>query len=311
MEPARQGSPILSPRFYLGACLPDLLADTSLSAKGDGHYTSTLSPDWAVWGPNGGYVASLALRAALAESRFARPASFHCHFLAVGEFAPVELHVVALGGGKRAESLRVDLRQNGRLLLAATVWVVDDSLAGYAHDFAQAPDVPDPDALQSFGDLVGDEYADWYPIWRSIEGRPVRWREPPGDPEWHCWLRFEETTIPDVEADAVRQLFWLDMPGWNATISAHAWPFPFLTPNLDLMVQFHGFAAEADWLLAEGSVPVAADGLVGCVSRLWTPDGRLLATGASKHSCRPNPGYAEEVERARREGLLPADEGPS
>ena len=288
--------------------MPDLIADTRLGFDGAGRYAADLSPDWAVWGPNGGYVAALALRAALAESRFSRPASFHCHFLAVGEFAPVTLGVTSLGGGKRAESLRVDLRQGERLLLAATVWTVDEGLSGYEHDVGEAPGVPGPDELQSFGQLAGDEYAEWYPIWRSIEGRPTRWREPPGDPVWHCWLRFTDTEIADVEADAVRQLFWLDMPGWNATISAHAWPFPYLTPNLDLMVQFHRFAPEQDFLLAEGTVPIAAEGLVGCVSRIWTRDGRLLATGASKHSCRPNPGYAAELEAARQQGAGPSDD---
>jgi len=288
--------------------VPDLIADTTVTREGDGRYAARLSPDWAVWGPNGGYLAALALRAALAESRFARPASFHCHFLAVGDFAPVALEVAHLGGGKRAESLRVDLRQGDRLLLAASVWTVDAGLSGYAHDAGRAPAVPAPDALRSYASLAGDEYARWYPIWRSIEGRPTRWREPPGDPVWHCWLRLEETPIGDVEADAVRQLFWLDMPGWNATISAHAWPFPFLMPNLDLMVQFHRFAPEERWMLAEGYVPLASDGLVGCVSRLWTPDGRLLATGASKHTCRPNPSYAEEVEMARQQGLLPPED---
>ena len=288
--------------------MPDLLADTVVRPTGTpGAYTAFLSPDWAVWGPNGGYVASIALRAALAESRFARPASFHCHFLRVGEFATVDVTVVRLGGGKRAESLRVELHQAGQLLLAASVWTVDEALEGFEHDASSAPDLSGPEALRSFAELAGDEYAEWYPIWRSIEGRPLSWREPPGDPVWHCWLRLVETPIPDVEADAVRQLFWLDLPGWNATIAAHTWPFRFLAPNLDLMVQFHRFAPAETWMLADGYVPLARDGLVGCVSRLWTRDGRLLATGASKHTCRPNPGYAQEVERARTLGLLPQD----
>ena len=70
-----------------------------------------------MWGPNGGYVAAIALRAALAESRLPRPASFHCQFLAVGEFAPVEVHVASLGGGKRAEALRIEVAQGQRLLI--------------------------------------------------------------------------------------------------------------------------------------------------------------------------------------------------
>lgn len=286
------------------------MSDSRVQATGVvGRYDAALSPDWAVWGPNGGYMAALALRAALAASRFARPASFHCHFLAVGEFGPVELQVTTLGGGKRAESLRVDLTQGERLLLAATVWVVDEGLRGYEHAVTRPPDVPPPEALASYSDHAGEEYDQWYPIWRSIEGRPVRWNEPPGEPEWHCWLRFNDTPIPDVEADAVRQLFWLDMPGWNATTSAHAWPFPFLTPNLDLMVQFHQFDPAADWMLAHGIAPIAQEGLVGCVSRLWTPDGQLLATGSSKHSCRPNPGYAEELARQRELAQAQSDDG--
>ena len=286
--------------------MASFLADTRVDRdpSQDGRYRATLSPDWAVWGPNGGYVAAIALRAALAESRLPRPASFHCHFLAVGEFAPVELRVSSLGGSKRAESLRVEVVQNGRALVVASVWMVDDGLSGFAHDFASAPEIAKPAALRGYGELAGDEYAQWYPIWRSIEGRPLRWREPPGRPEWQTWLRFTDTEVPDRAADALRQLFWLDFPGWNATIAAHAWPFRYLTPNLDLTVQFHAFAPEAEWILADGVVPLAQDGLIGCSARLWTEDGRLLATGTSKHLCRLNPGYEQERARARELGLV-------
>jgi len=290
--------------------MADFLEDTRIAVI-PGHtdlYRAELSPKWAVWGPNGGYLAAIALRAAMARSRAARPASIQCHFLAVGEFAPVDVRVVPVGGGKRAESLRVEMMQHDRLLLAATIWMVDDGLQGYTHDFASAPDVPGPQALRGYQDLAGEEYEQWYPIWRSIEGRPVQWRQPPGRPEWYAWLRFTDTAIPDRQADALRQLFWLDFPGWNATIAAHAWPFPFLAPNLDLTVQFHRFAPQETWMLADGVALLAEDGLVGCVSRLWSEDGRLLATGTSQHMNRPNPGYAEELQRARDMGLIKTTE---
>jgi acyl-CoA thioesterase len=215
--------------------------------------------------------------------------------------------VQQLGGGKRAESLRADVVQGDRLLLAASAWMVDDGLDGYQHDFAVAPAVPGPDAFQSYEQLAGDEYAQWYPIWRSMEGRPLRWRQPPGPPVSQTWMRFTDTAIGDRADDAVRQLFWMDFPGWNATISAHPWPFPYLTPNLDLTIQFHQFAPEEEWALIDGNVPVATDGLVGCCARLWTPGGRLLATGTSKHTCRRNPNYEQELEMARAEGLIPQE----
>jgi acyl-CoA thioesterase len=284
--------------------MADFLADTRVERVAPGRYAASLSPDWAVWGPNGGYVAAIALRAALAESRLPRPASFHCHFLAVGEFAPVELSVTSLGGSKRAESLRVDLTQGGRALLAASAWIVDDGLSGFAHEFAAAPALAQPVALHSYGELAGDEYAQWYPIWRHIEGRPLCWRQPPGEPVWRTWMRFSDTRVEDRAACALRQLLWLDFAGWNATIAAHAWPFRWLTPNLDLAVQFHTFAPDAEWTLVDGVVPIAKDGLVGCSARLWSEDGRLLATGTSKHLSRLNPGYEEELARARKLGLV-------
>ena len=70
----------------------------------------------------------------------------------------------------------------------------------------------------------------------------------------------------------------------------------------DLTVQFHGFAPETEWMLADGVVPLAQDGLLGCTSRLWSEGGRLLATGTSKHVCRPNPNYEQELARARELG---------
>jgi acyl-CoA thioesterase len=284
--------------------MADFLRDTAVERVEPGRYRAALSPDWAVWGPNGGYVAAIALRAAMAESRLPRPASFQCHFLAVGEFAPVALHVESRGGGKRAESLRVGVVQGDRALLDATVWMVDDGLRGFEHEHATAPEVPGPGALRGYQDHA-DNYADWYPIWRSIEGRPTRWSEEPGEPRWHTWLRFTDTCIADRAADALRQLFWLDFPSWNALTSAHRWPYRYLTPNLDLHVQFHRFVPGAEWVLADGYVPLATEGLVGCVARLWTEDGRLLGTSASKHVCRPNPGYEAELERARALGVLP------
>jgi hypothetical protein len=54
-------------------------------------------------------------------------------------------------------------------------------------------------------------------------------------------------------------------------------------------------------------VPLARDGLVGCVSRLWSERGELLATGTSKHVCRRNPRYEEECARAREMGLPVGD----
>ena len=66
--------------------MADFLADTrvALDPEDPGRGAAELSPEWAVWGPNGGYLAAIALRAAVARSRLPRPASFHGRLLATG-----------------------------------------------------------------------------------------------------------------------------------------------------------------------------------------------------------------------------------
>lgn len=154
-------------------------------------YSATLSPEWAVWGPDGGHLAAIAFQAAMAHSRLPRPASFQCQFLATGKFEPVELRVSTLGGGKRAECVRVDLMQGERQLLAATTWMVDDGLKGFEHDAGQLPDVPSHGALLGYQDRV-DNYDDWFPIFRRrrLASRSLRvkriWRACASNPEVWC-----------------------------------------------------------------------------------------------------------------------------
>src|SRR5689334_21877989 len=131
----------------------DLAFDTAVEAvtsgDGDGRYTARLSRDWEIWGPNGGYVASIALRAAGAHSRFDRPVSLVGHFLGVADFeGAVGLEVTTLREAKRAESIRVAMTQNGQPIFAAMVWAGGD-VAGLEHDVTTMPEVPEPDSLPS------------------------------------------------------------------------------------------------------------------------------------------------------------------
>ncbi len=72
----------------------DIRAQTAVEPVGAGRYTATVHGGWEIWGPCGGYVAAIALRAAGAESDLVRPSSFFCHYLSVAAFAPVDLIVI-------------------------------------------------------------------------------------------------------------------------------------------------------------------------------------------------------------------------
>lgn len=116
----------------------DLARDTAVEG-GEGRYRAQLSREWELWGPSGGYLATIALRAAGAHAGVGRPASLTCHFLNVADFDEVDLAIETLRGSKRAESVRISMTQRGRPILEALAWLVGE-VAGIAHEDAPIPD---------------------------------------------------------------------------------------------------------------------------------------------------------------------------
>jgi acyl-CoA thioesterase II len=268
----------------------DFAADTAVVRQGD-RFAAQLSRDWEIWGPNGGYVAAIALRAAGAATALSRPASFSGHFLNVAEFDQVDIDVTTLRAAKRAESLRVSISQKRRPIFEAIVWVVAEG-DGLQHDFAAMPSVPPPEELESIEELIPpQDLQQRYRFWENLEVRPVRfvpWSErQPGVAEWKEWYRFRpRARFDDAFSDAARSLLLIDTMGWPAACQAHPRDSGFIAPSLDVYVQFHRFALEHEWLLVDAVAPVAAGGLIGGQARTWAPDGRLLASGGGQLLCR-------------------------
>jgi len=273
----------------------DLAEDTALVAAGDGRFTATLSKEWEIWGPMGGYVAAVALRAAGEMSPFSRPASFFCHYLGVASFDEVDVEVETLRSGRTACSQRVSLTQRGKTILEGLVWSTDQ-VEGLEHHVAQAPGVPGPHELASIEELLPDQPAPPFAFWNNIESRPVEFERewPPPDarpPVWQTWARFRPAaTFQDPWVDAGRSVVLIDVQSWPSASRHHAWRQPaYIAPSLDLYVSFHEPASDQEWLLADGYSPAAADGLIGWTGRLWTPGGRLVAAGGGQALCRPIP----------------------
>jgi acyl-CoA thioesterase II len=266
-------------------------ADTRLVGDGD-HFSATLSEDWRIWGPNGGYVAAIALRAAGRASRFRRPVSFACQFLGVGDFAPADVSVTTLRSARTAESLRVTLAQSDRAILEAQVWT-SDAMTGLEHDFAPMPDVPKPAALRPFEELEPPRST--FPFWMNLEGRPTDWiprdEWKPGAPRLRCWYRFRpDACFDDRYLEAARALILIDTLSWPAACRAHyEAENPWVAPSLDVAVRFHRAPPYSEWLLIEGSADVATEGLIGFHNRAWDEAGRLVASGGGQLLCRPRP----------------------
>lgn len=275
----------------------DFAADTAIEG-GDGRYTAMLSRDWEIWGPNGGYIAAIALRAAGAHSRFDRPASIVAHFLGVASFdAPLEIDVTTLRSAKRAESVRVALHQGDHAIFDAMVWSVGD-VDGLEHDISEMPRRPPPESLPTVAERIGEENVGgpYHTFWSNFDERVADedwiddWEHrSPRAPIFGHWYRYVPTsTFTDPWVDACRSLLLSDTLGWPATGMLHP-RAPYMAPSIDLMCAFHRSRPAEPWLYAQASAQSAANGLIGCESRVWARDGALLAVGSSQLLCRPVP----------------------
>ena len=271
----------------------DVGKDTAVELIEPGLFRGRLSKDWEIWGPNGGYIASVAMRAAAAHAELPRPASFSCQYLAVGEFDDVDARVVTTRRTKRAEAVTVELHQGDRLLLTAQAWFIDDQHEGLEHDHALPRDVPHWSALPSIEERVAampnkDEDFTPFKFWLNFEERPTSWvdnwedREA-GDPVFTNWLRFEpRPNVDDVAIDAARLIVLADTVSWPSAVRAHKPPLYWMAPSLDLNVQFHRFRPDVDWLLMYGRADVSTEGLFAFRGEVWTDDNTLLASSSGQ-----------------------------
>jgi acyl-CoA thioesterase II len=251
-------------------------------------FTAMVHPDWEIWGPEGGYVAAIALRAAGASSPFKRPASFFCHYLSVAAFEPVELTVTPIRSGRTVLAQRVEMSQQQRPVLEAMVWSIGE-VEGLSHEDLAPPDVPGPDDLQSPAELWPDRARAPFSFWDNFDERPVdpttQWPPPgPLPPTWRSWVRCRPTaTFDDPWVDAARTLVVLDVMSWPAGHRPHAhYEHGFIAPSLDLYASFQHSGQGEEWLLLDGHSPVAADGLLAWNGRIWTRSGRLVASGGGQ-----------------------------
>jgi len=272
----------------------DLEHDTRLTGS-DGTYEGSLPEDWGIWGPNGGFVGAVLLRAAGSHAELARPASLAVAFLRRGDFGPVQLATRTLRRTRRAEAVAVSMTQDARPIAEALAWFVLDALPSPGHDVAPLPDVPRPDGLES-----NDEHRlrlglpdPPFRFFENVEQWPVTWSDtwpPPGPlpPVSETWFRFRPTaTFTDPLVDAGRLVVTLDTMGWPAATRHHAWAWPadsqpWVAPSLDLHVRFHRPSGDSPHLFQRVEAPHSGDGLLTTEGRVWSEHGLLLGSSASQ-----------------------------
>lgn len=271
----------------------DLAQDTTVTPEDEGRYTAELSPDWEIWGPNGGYLAAVAMRAAGHATGRARPATITAHFVGAGRSGPVEITVETNRATKVATSVTVRLTQDGRPWMVATVWGVDE-LDGLEHQTDRRPvDRPDPGELPSTRELMDGTGWSAHPFWDNVDIRPMTWiadweNRVASEPEVVGWYRFVPTeSFADPWVDAGRSLILIDLEGWPAAGRPHVGELDVYAPTIEVTARFVGDTGDESWLMGHAEAPVAASGLIGVTNRIWTTERRLVAVGGSTLLCRP------------------------
>lgn len=264
----------------------NLAEDTQVRQFDDDLYHAELSQDWDLVGPNGGYVAAVALRAVGRHVALARPVSISCQFLEPPRFGPVALRLTVLRSARRATAVRVSMIQgDDRRVLEALVWAGVD-LDGPQANWTPRPAAPEPDELADLRTLLHAE-GRGVPAWhdcvnlRELAGRT---RGVARTPRVLSWARFQpQSCFADPWVDAGRSVILIDSLQWPAVMNA----FPereraMLAPSIDLYVAFHDLATDSEWLLVQATGAAANAGTFHGHGLVWSADGRLVASGGQQ-----------------------------
>jgi acyl-CoA thioesterase II len=267
----------------------DFDLETQVTPLGAGAYRADLSKDWEIWGPNGGYLCAIALRAAGCEAQVKRPIALYCHYLKVAQFAPVELRVELLGRTRRSESLRVSMHQEGKPIIEAMVRTAAAG-EGLEHVAVQAPRVAPPEELPDPRTLLTPEHGKRHAFWSNFDVRvlrPERFKLPrtAGSPDWQEWYRVHcQAPFDDPFLDAGRSALLLDTMGWPAAVGPHP-DSGFLAPSLDFAAWFHAPSPNNDYVLVDAQSAIARDGSMFATGRVFDRAGTLLASSGTQLLC--------------------------
>ncbi|MCW3011075.1 MAG: thioesterase family protein [Solirubrobacterales bacterium] len=256
---------------------------TAVTHVAEGRWATGIDAGWfAPMGPNGGYLASIVLRAlteAVADPERA-PRSLNLHYLRPPVAGPAEVAVTVERTGRSLTTLSARLEQDGRLcVLALAAFAVDmpsavdyAAAAPEATPYAELPPSPQP--------------AGTPPITKQLDVRPAIGPWPfSGADEARTggWLQFPEPRVADAFACAT----WID--AW--------WPAPFVrltapigAPTIDLSIHFRvrlPLDAGTEPVLGLFTSRSSAQGFFEEDAELWSTGGVLLAQGRQLALARP------------------------
>ena len=249
----------------------------------------------------GGQVAAHGLVAAARTVDEARTVhSLHSYFLRPGDTRiPIVYDVESVRDGRSFATRRVLARQHGRPIFALTAsfQVPED---GWEHADAM-PAVPPPEDCPSVGERARAESperaAAWEREWAALDIRHAADSGPHGvlDPgerpaQVRLWIRVDGT-LPDTPLQhATAFTYASDLTLLGASLVPHGVAISssrVQAASLDHSIWFHRAFRADEWWLYDQVSPSASGARGLALGRVFTADGRLVATVAQEGLIRP------------------------
>jgi acyl-CoA thioesterase len=261
-----------------GATRHPLEAATALTWRGDRWIGHTNTDYWAFVGPYGGATAAVMLRAALDHpDRIGDPLALTVNYCAPIAEGEIQIIARAARTNRSTQHWSIELFQTEGETLATATAVFAKRRSGWVHPVASMPSAPPPSEFKTFELPGGPSWVRQYEM-KFITGTPVIGKVPHAEPAPSAsmlWIR-----------DAVRRpLDALSLASMSDAFVGRIFQVvgvmvPFGT--VSLTTYFHGaatdFTTDDGWMLGDVDAAIFRDGFADQTARLWSSDGRLLAS---------------------------------
>jgi acyl-CoA thioesterase-2 len=245
----------------------------------------------------GGQVAAQALVAAgRTVDADRRVHSLHAYFLRPGDpLRPIIYDVDPIRDGGTFTTRRVVGQQDGEAIFHLAASFARPRPSRMEHQVPLSPDIPGPEDLPSYEDVIDEvdpKTREWWsgirqrrPLdIRFVRGAPVRAQVARGElvaPTEQMWIRSAETLPDDPLIHVCAATFASDLMLLGAALPPHGYTYGdegLVAASLDHAVWFHREFRADEWFLYDQEGSWAGGGRALCRGRIFDRQGRLLAT---------------------------------
>lgn len=277
--------------------LAEMISALNLTDAGGARTREDIFTGPSQWMPHGrvfgGQVLAQSLVAATRTVE-ARPVhSLHGYFLRPGDIElPITFSVDRLRDGRSFSTRRVQAYQKGEPIFSM-IASFQETDPGLEHQDEFPLDMPAPETLPSAAELIGDNphpVAQYWakarpfdmrhvgsPIYFSVKGEPVAHQA--------VWIKALGDMPADSQLHTAALAYASDYSILESIYRRHgiAWSHPGLkSASLDHAMWFHREPKVDEWMLYVQESPSASGGRGLALGRIFSQDGRLLATVAQE-----------------------------